>query len=291
MDSRGPIFVIGNPRSGTTLLRLMLTCHPRICIPPEAGFALWLEPTYADWQKNDPRLGGFLDALFDSRKFETWELDREALALDIARQSPVDYASLIGCVYSHYSSHNNPGWTTWGDKNNSYVTHVARLHRLFPGARFVHIVRDPRDIACSYLELSKAEHSTDYQPRLSDDIHVIARQWKHNICQVERDFGEIGDSLTHCLRFEDLVVHPVDTLVALCGFLDEPFDPLMLNYHEENANLQLEPPDFLSWKQLTLSPLQTNRVGRYRSDLSEKKADLIVSQTEPVFSRYYGDRA
>ena len=78
-----PIFIIGNPRSGTTLLRLMLTSHPEVCIPPEAGFALWLLRDFSDWTPADG-LDGFLTALMETRKFRHWGLTRTRLGEWIA---------------------------------------------------------------------------------------------------------------------------------------------------------------------------------------------------------------
>ena len=210
---------------------------------------------------------------------------------DILRKAPANYAALVDCIYSHYATRCNPGWKLWGDKNNFYLEHIARINQIFPAARFVHIVRDPRDVACSYIDLNKVEHKSDYKPTLPHNVNEIASQWQRNVLQVERDFDSIECKLIHCLRFEDLVAHPVDTLTALCGFLGEAFDPLMLNYHQEIAENQLEPSDFLSWKRWILAPPQSSRVGRFRSDLPAESAKLIVSLTEPVFSRYYRDQA
>ncbi len=288
MKQKAPIFVIGNPRSGTTLLRLMLTCHRHICIPPEAGFALWLERSFGDWRVNDDRLPEFLTALFASRKFETWQLDHEALAADIVAHAPVDYAGLVNAVYAHYADQHNPGWHIWGDKNNYYLKHIPEIHRLFPEARFVHIVRDPRDVACSYRDLSQNGSNSDYRPRLTDNVSEIAEQWRANIERVEEDLATLDAGLAHRLRYEDLVSDASATLGSLCEFLGEEFDPAMLDYHAENRARSLVPEDFLAWKQLTLSPPQANRVGRYREDLEPEQAALIVSRAEPAFSRFYG---
>lgn len=285
MSSANPIFIIGNPRSGTTLLRLMLTCHQQICIPPEAGFAMWLEPQFGDWCWPDQRLTAFLDALFASRKFETWQLQRQTVQDVIEATTPQDYATLVSTVYSCYANTRKSTWARWGDKNNFYIELIPRIHALFPGAQFVHIVRDPRDVACSYLEIPQSD--SDYVPRLPQNITEIAHSWRDNIERVETDLAAIDQASSCRLRYEDLVSDPVVSLQMLCEFLDIPFDSGMLDYHETNQRDKLEPTDFLEWKQLTLSPPQASRIGRYRQDLEPRQATIIARQAEPAFSRYY----
>ncbi|MEE2987827.1 MAG: sulfotransferase, partial [Nitrospinota bacterium] len=69
-----PLFIIGNPRSGTTLLRLMLTCHPNICIPPESGFMIDLYKTYYRCQVDSKSLQNFITDVLSSQKMETWKI-------------------------------------------------------------------------------------------------------------------------------------------------------------------------------------------------------------------------
>ena len=81
---QSPLFVIGNPRSGTTLLRLMLTCHPAVIIPPECGFVIWLKRKYFNWaladSGNTAIVNELVNDLFECRKFETWELDQASVS-------------------------------------------------------------------------------------------------------------------------------------------------------------------------------------------------------------------
>ncbi|MFZ1798494.1 MAG: sulfotransferase, partial [Chitinophagaceae bacterium] len=92
-----PIFVLGNPRSGTTLLRLMLNAHADICIPPECGFIQWWFQKYQSWStqnNNHEDVAAFISDLQTSKKIETWKLDDLLLAKIILENKPVDYAGL-----------------------------------------------------------------------------------------------------------------------------------------------------------------------------------------------------
>ena len=98
-----PVFVLGSPRSGTTLLRLMLTCHRHIVVPPECGFCVWLYPQFQDWSWNPRRLEEeFVPSLIRCRKFDTWDADPEELASFVSRHRPSSYRDLASSVYAYY---------------------------------------------------------------------------------------------------------------------------------------------------------------------------------------------
>lgn len=270
MSLSSPIFILGNPRSGTTLLRLMLACHPRLAVPPECGFALWLRDRYGDWPAWDgstDRLERFLDDLFAARKFDTWGLDRDALREWIHGRKPNDYRSLVESVYWHFASRRAPLATRIGDKNNFHIHRVADLVNLFPGCVFVHIVRDGRDVACSYREVTAANFSSQYRPNLPQPIREIAREWRSAVLAPEVATAAGTAVHLHTVRFEDLVAEPSKTLQGICQFLGEPFSELMLQYHSRNASDRLEPIETMAWKRRTLEPPDPTAIGRYKTDL------------------------
>ena len=130
-----PLFIIGNPRSGTTLIRLMLTCHSKISIPPECGFVLWLYDKYFDWKAidndNSERVLIFLDDLFKCNKFENWGLNKKNIHQEIIDVRPNNYASLCELVYNIYGRAYNYNFSVWGDKNNYYLNCIDKLYSLF----------------------------------------------------------------------------------------------------------------------------------------------------------------
>ena len=96
-----PLFIIGNQRSGTTLLRLMLTCNSKIIIPPECSFIIWLFDKYSNWKplnsSNFLKVTSFRDDLFECKKFETWHLSKKNIQKEIMLQKPKNYAELCFC--------------------------------------------------------------------------------------------------------------------------------------------------------------------------------------------------
>src|SRR3990170_5812962 len=164
-----PIFIIGNPRSGTTLLRLMLTCHHNIVIPPECGFAIWWHKKYKNWDVDSSRccLNEFMNDLFNSRKFETWNLKRELLEQFLAERRDQNYSDLISSIYEFYARQQKEKFERWGDKNNFHINHIETISGLFSEAKFIHIVRDGRDIACSYRKLYGEKFDSQYAPKLA----------------------------------------------------------------------------------------------------------------------------
>ncbi|HEX5132871.1 MAG TPA: sulfotransferase [Candidatus Krumholzibacteria bacterium] len=268
-----PIFIIGNPRSGTTLLRLMLTCHPHIVVPPEAGFAVNLMPAHAGFRGAPGELEHFLSDLLASPKFEHWQLARPVLETYLRETvAPRDYASLVAGVYACYGAVHQPGKPRWGDKNNFYLAHIPALATLFPEARFVHIVRDGRDVACSYRSLANVKGK--YAPTLPSATFDAVYQWRGNLRRIQRSFAAIGWSRVHELRYEDLVRDPKGTLVRACEFLGEDFAPAMLESDRENRNRQLEPREFDAWKRRNQEGIDASAIGRWESELSPDDAQL-----------------
>jgi len=260
------------------MLRLMLSCHHALHLPPECGFALWLQPEYRAWTETnlEKDLDRFLDALFRARKFETWSLPKPELREWLLREArPCTYADLVSSIYTFHGLVHHKRASRWGDKNNYYLNHIRELHALFPRAVFLHLVRDPRDIVCSYRELAERRFESRYAPRLPRDVESIARGWQENLERIHRDLDILDAQAVHELRFEDLVLRPEATLREICAFLGLSFDPAMLDFHVRNREQQLEPAATMEWKQKTLEPVDPSRVGRYRTELSAEQLRAI----------------
>lgn len=266
----------------------MLTCHPRIIVPPESGFALGLLPRFGDWRGEDcagPRLEAFFDALYSARKFDTWRLHRPFLRTGIRSLAPESYADLVTAVYRTYGSTRTADVGLLGDKNNFHIQHVATLATLFPSCRFVHIIRDGRDVACSYRQLATTTFTTPYAPHLPTDITAIAHEWSTNVLAPYDVLGGQSPRL-HTLRFEDLVRAPVATLTRLCEFLRLPFSAEMLTFNTRNTEESLEPAETMLWKLKTQEPVDLSTVGRFRSHLTANEIAAFEAEARNALETF-----
>lgn len=290
MNIRQPLFIIGSPRSGTSLLRLILTSHSDISVPPECGFVVWLHDKFSAWSTSDAADANsrnrYLDDLFSCKKFDTWEIERTALDTLLAEHQPSDYASLSAIVYMAYALKHSRTVSMWGDKNNFHINHLTTLNSIYPEARFLHIVRDGRDVACSYREVMQRKSSSPYSPRLNTDINEIATEWSTNVLKVSDYLFALDASRRLLLRYEDLVQNTESSVAGVCQWLGLQFEETMLEFHEANRRMKLEPALTLDWKQRTLEPISDDTVGRYRALLQTDEQILFAKVAGAALSRF-----
>lgn len=277
-EMRAPVFVIGNPRSGTTLLRLMLTNHANIVIPPECGFAVWFYEKYHALGFSESVIDAFIQDISTARKIETWDLDYAKLREYIIKSNAVSYPQAVSAVYEFYGHSLGRTFHRWGDKNNFYLSHIETLHAMYPSAQFVHIVRDGRDIACSYKGLGKSRMSSKYAPNLPVNIREIAYEWVENIHKIRESFEKLPSKQVFEVRYEDLVLQPVQELQKICYFLGEPYDPAMESYYIKNQVERQEPVEFLLWKAKTVEKPTDSEVEKYKRELT----DVEIAEFEHI---------
>ena len=212
MPSDRPIFVVGRPRSGTTMLQLMLQAHPRIALPPENGLVL---PAFERRQEfgdlRDPRhrraLGEWIVA---AESFAGLGLDAADVADEIATAPPT-LGSALGTVFQAYAR--RFGKPRWGDQHPAHLRRLPMILRLFPDAQIVDLVRDGRDCVAARKGEARLDELAGAWARAADASGRAARTY--------------GPDVYHQIRYEDLVADPKARLRELCAFLDEDYDPAM----------------------------------------------------------------
>jgi hypothetical protein len=206
-------FIVGVGRSGTTLLRLMLDAHPALAIPAETHFVPTLIKVAEETQ--DPR--AVLQVLAEAETWPNLGLDIAAVALAFSALDPFSPAGAVRAVFQLYAAGQSK--PRWGDKTPPYRACMAEIAATLPEARFIHIIRDGRDVALSYRGLW-------FGP--GDDIRAQARFWT---TEIERARAQ-AQSLPFYMevKFEDLVTKPKPELDRICRFLDLPFANAMLGY-------------------------------------------------------------
>jgi hypothetical protein len=144
---------------------------------------------------------------------------------------PVPYARFVSRIFDCYAERN--GKQLAGDKTPGYVRKIGRIHEVWPGARFVHIIRDPRDVCLSMLDWSSGERTAGQYGTWAEDPAVsTALYWRYSVA-LGRDAGAaLGGDLYAEIRYEDLVTAPSKTIARLCAFLALPYDEAMTRFHE-----------------------------------------------------------
>ncbi|WP_433333036.1 sulfotransferase family protein [Spirillospora sp. CA-294931] len=260
-----PIFVIGCPRSGTTLLQLMLHSHRRIAIPAETRFLL---PAYtARGQFGDLRDTGNRRALAEwitgrkETKFRDLGLDAERVNRAIV-DGPPSLGSAVGAVFRAYADRFDK--PRWGDKRPSYTKHVGKLVRMFPDAQFVHLVRDGRDCVASLQEMPWYKH----------DVYHAISVWREAIDDGRRLAARLGPDAYYELQYERLVANPMDELTRLCEYLGEDYDPAMT---EPQDIARRTVPRQKRWHERTRTAVNAGRVGSWSCRLQPWEIGLAES--------------
>ncbi|RUO45055.1 sulfotransferase family protein [Idiomarina aquatica] len=268
-----PFFVLGNPRSGTSMFRMMLNSHPKVAVPPECGFLEWLAYEYNHAVVKPDIYKKFAKSVYNTRKFETWDIDYDFLLGTIEENRPRDYRELCLCVYLAYAKKSEKKISLIGDKNNYYLKKVEFLDDNFPTSKKIFLIRDGRDVACSYLELKKYKRSSKYFPNLTDNLSDIAKEWSENAA-IAFDYQEKGALV---ISYEKLLIHPESTLTRVCHYLGVDYSKKMLHF----ANFNDEPKSFLQWKQKTTLEIQVKNTGKYKDNLNAAQ----VSEFEKIANK------
>jgi hypothetical protein len=259
-----PVFVIGCPRSGTTLLTLMLSSHSRLAIPPETRFLL---PVF-----RRRRSFGDLTETPNRRRLARTVVRRKGtkfghlgLDADRVKKAVVDGAPTLGSAlaapYRIYAA--DRGKSRWGDKRPGYFRNVRVIRALFPDAQVVHLVRDPRDCVGSLKRMSWWKHGT---------VGAVAT-WVHAVDLAQAARRRLPPDAFHELRYEDLVAAPRAELRRLCSFLGEEFEEAMLEPQREAARLPERQRG--DWHRETQNQVGTQRVGTYAGVLTPDEVALV----------------
>jgi len=214
-----PLLVLGVRRSGTTLLRVMLDRHPELAVPDESYFI----PQLADRQPDRIDVDAFIDDLRRLPTILDWAVPLDEVRSRLRPGMPLGQA--IGAVYDAYAA--RQGKSRWGDKTPMYMQRLPLLERLFPDARYVHLIRDGRDTAVSFLSMPAGIVTRTWaHPKTPG---AFACQWRAEVEDARKLGARVGDRYLET-RYEELVTNPEQELRRICELAGLEFDPAMLEY-------------------------------------------------------------
>jgi hypothetical protein len=218
--AEAPLIVLGVRRSGTTLLRVILDRSPSIAIPDESYFV----PQLAERHRGPIDADAFADDLSRIGTLSDWDVDlREVRARLRDGMTPGD---AIAVVFETYAA--GRGKPRWGDKTPMYMQYLPQIDRLFPEAVYLHLIRDGRDAATSFLAMPGGIVTETWAHPSTPA--GFACQWRTEVEAARALGSRVGASRYREVRYEALVADPKQQVEAICEFAGLHYEDGMLGY-------------------------------------------------------------
>lgn len=248
-----PFFIVSAPRSGSTLLRLILDAHPQLAVPPPGWLFDLVYPylySYGDLGRHQNLLA-LAEDILNTPTVGKWPVRPAAEELVKSSATPT-FAGLYDALHRAYAK--AEGKPRWGEKTPRNGFWMDQIHALFPAAQFVHIVRDGRDQAIDISDSVLWPNS----------VYSGASLWQRYVEAIRGYAAEIPAGAFMELRYEDLCATPETAIRRVCDFLGIEFSPAMLAPHET--------PSARAWSThplhaKTAQPISTKYCGMYKTRL------------------------
>jgi hypothetical protein len=254
-----PFFIVGNDRSGTTMLRMILDRGVDAAVPPESMFLTDVSLPPAGWQE-------LMDEVWQHPKVRLWELPGPPPRVPDGLDDDDAARFVLGAPFAAYArKHGKP---RWGDKTPHYVHHVDLLLSIWPDARVVILVRDGRDVALSLRRM----------PFGPNNAWAAAQWWARGIRAGDAAAAGHPEQVRQ-VRYEDLVRDPETHVRAVCAFLELRYAPEMLDL--AHADRSLIVPDQKSWFPTLFEGITTRAAGRWEREMP--------TRDQAVFAALAGD--
>ncbi len=279
--SRPPFpVIVGCPRSGTSLLAVMLDAHPQLAMPPETAFMKSVVALDGDPERQRELFVNIVTT--DVTPISNWldfGLARDAFVQRIATLQPFTVAAGLRAFFDLYAAAQRKPRA--GEKTPDDLFVMAKIAAILPEAHFIHVIRDPRDTVLSWSR-------TWFAP--TRDLVQLARGWADQVALARRT----GAALPHYLetRYEDLVGDPARELPRLCAFLGLAYEPGMaepsahgrerlqrLHGRRHASGRVVSENDRRSIHVNLAQPPLPARAGAWRAELAPADAAAIVQAT------------
>lgn len=273
--SCAPFFFISSGRCGNTLLRTVLCGHSKISIPPES-FVLpkmvrkYQTLNFLEWDDLIKIVVGEIEEL---DRFYTWEINlsgvyQQLLDLDENERS---LAKIIDIIYCHHAEQKFPGFKIWGDKTPSNTLNLGWIDRIFRNAKYIHIIRDGRDVVSSYLKMGRYTSVEEACWRWNKTIDLATAFGKS---KSQSGFMEI--------RYEKFVTDTENEIRRVCEFLCLEFEKNMLNTLKVVKQLgDTHLPHFSNVQK----EINRESIGKWRENLSEPQKEIVEKLLSPNLKR------
>jgi len=265
---RHPIFVVGMPRSGTTLFSSMLNAHPDIAISPETHFYTRCRAPEA---RRPQAMGEVWTCLQQQPGFRDMAFtDEERRRIQERIQAgPAAPAEVLRAVETTYAERTEA--TAWGEKTPDHLPHVPTMLQDFPEAVVVAIVRDPRDVCLSLRGM----------PWNYDALPESALKWRRYARLTER-FRRAHPNHVREVQYEALLADPEREIRRVLDWMGAPFDSSVLAFHRREdgpADPEREP-----WKKKAHQSIDPENKEKWRDRMTPGERVVVEAIAGPMMT-------
>ena len=264
-----PLFLYGFARSGTTLLTMMLGAHGAVSLPLSVTGLWYRTVDTIDLAATVDRAAArrTAETIAKEDKLRRWNVafDLDRVAAQVRPGHAEDFLAAF-----HGEAARAEGKARWANMDIGTIDRLEHVARWFPEARFVHIVRDARDIALSHQSMEFSE----------GNWLEIADFWSARVGTAERIGALLGAERHMTLRFEDLIRDTECELRRLTAFAGVDFDPAMLTY-PDTVDERIPDGKRGLWPALDRPP-QLDKVDRWRSRVNGPQLYVVQERAGSV---------
>lgn len=295
-------FIMGRPRSGTTLLTTLFNAHPNVRIAPEFPIMLFLYKRFRRVKKwDEPTIRSFIDHAFyfsknskiNERRVNNLKIDKEFIIKELLKYKDTGDIQLFLKSINYYAfSLYDKAETQWiGDKNPVYSIFIHRFRKIFPDSKFICIIRDYRDNFISMKKLADREVAVE-----APSVQIQVARWRY-FTKLFLDCKRRFPDQYYILRYEDLVTKQESTFKSLCDFLGMEYTSTVFDYYkksDETLKTYGTSPVWERFHENLLKPIHTGSMNTWQDKLSEKEirvADQIAGKYADIleYERKYKD--
>ncbi|MEG4274066.1 MULTISPECIES: sulfotransferase [unclassified Microcoleus] len=255
------IFLVGSPRSGTTMLQSLLAAHPEVISFPESKFFHYLL-----YKKFAGKLPGRMEAFFKD------EINRPELlqGFDDSQTVATKVSWFVGVLDGLAAEQNK---SIWLEKTPEHIYFIEDIQRFLPDAKFIHILRNSMDTIASLHEATRTSH--DLWGSGWDLNHCI-RRWKEAML-ISHKYAKISNHIL--VNYEEIIDNKVKKLEEICQFMEIDYDDKMLElYQEKAAHLSLNLP----WHKGIDREVKSNKVHKYHKIFNDREIRYILDKIKRV---------
>jgi protein-tyrosine sulfotransferase len=246
------LFIGGAGRSGTTLLRVMLDAHENISVGPERKLIRSICGMRTEWMRSSETLeeAGVTGEIFDNA---------------------------VRAFISSLMENTGNGAVRIGEKTPPNLLYMSFLGKIYPQARFVHVIRDGRAVSASLLKQNWMNATTGEPLNYCSSPEHAGRYWGEMVQEIRSQAVTVPGRYLE-VRYEELVTHPRETLSVVLAFLDEPWDEAVMAHQDADCSL----PKTESSSEAVAQPVHTDSLNRWQSELSTKDLDHVLTTAAPL---------